>query len=120
MKPSSSRMQRRPDCEHIGQLGVSAHWIPKALQADAEDVVKISGKHGWPTNKPKSGDGDTFAAVPFRLKFRQQRCGCKDHWQVFRFLSLSLAMSDDGTARVEWTADTPTKMRDVRRFEKTE
>ena len=35
-------------------------------------------------------------------------------------LPLCLWLSDDGTARVEWTADTPTKMRDVRLFEKTE
>ena len=56
-----------------------------------------------------------FAASP-SIEVSSAALRCKGHWQVFRFLSLWL--SDDGTARVEWTADTPTKMRDVRFFEK--
>ena len=38
----SQSFAKTPKLEHISQLEVFAHWIPEALQADAEDVVKSS------------------------------------------------------------------------------
>ena len=87
----SQSYAKTPRLDHISQLEVFAHWIPEALQADAESVVKsfrtkmgsrvgalkraASARQQDANEKSNSGDGDAhIRGAPLRLEFRQQSC----------------------------------------------
>ena len=102
----SQSYAKTPRLDHISQLEVFAHWIPEALQADAESVVKsfrakmgfrvgalkraASARQQDANEKSNSGDGDTYSwGALFDWSFVSKAARAGGCWQVFHVLSLA-------------------------------
>ena len=126
----SQSYAKTPRLDHI----VFAHWIPEALQADAESVVKsfrakmgsrvgalkraASARQQDANEKSNSGDGDTYSWCPSSIRVSSAKL--HEQGVAGKCFTSSRWLSDDGTTRAEWTADAPTMLRDLRPLDKTE